>query len=108
MTVTIIHIGGTTKLCTFDGFDPPRPWVRLRYPNGGGLWAFALAHGGIEAKRGTLPEWRISDEDLTTLRALARDGGISFRSVPFARAQQQRPGKPRKPVPQKQLELFDK
>jgi hypothetical protein len=36
MNVTIIHIGGTEKLCELESFDAPRPWVRLRYPNGGG------------------------------------------------------------------------
>lgn len=112
MTVTIIHLGGVTKECELEGFDPPRPWVRLRYPGGGGLWAFSLAHGGIEAKRNTLPEWRITDADLITIRRLAKEQGIKFSAVPFARAkalhEKQRPGAPRKKVSQKQLGLFDK
>lgn len=106
MKITIVHLGGTEKICEFDDFDPPRPWVKLRYPCGGGVWAFALAHGGIEAKRATLPEWRITDADLATLRAMAREAGIHFATVPFARGQARRPVKPRKPPPQKQLELF--
>jgi len=106
VNVTIVHLGGTEKVCEFSGYDAPRPWVRLRYPSGGGLWSFSLAHGGIESKRGTLPEWRIADPDLATLRAEAKGLGITFRSVPFARGQLQRPGKPRKNTPQRQLELF--
>lgn len=106
MSIAIVHLGGTTKTCELEGFDPPRPWVRLRYPNGGGIFAFALAHGGIESKRGTLPEWRIEEADLALLRAEARAAGIRFATVPFARGQSLRPTKPRKPASQKQLELF--
>ncbi|HYQ30394.1 MAG TPA: hypothetical protein VER04_24360 [Polyangiaceae bacterium] len=108
MNVTIIHIGGTEKLCSFESFDAPRPWIRLRYPNGGGVWSFALAHGGIEAKRGTMPEWRISDADLATLRAEAKALDIKFTVVPFARSQRVKPGAPRKKTPQKQMGLFEK
>lgn len=108
MTVTIVHIGGTEKLCELECFDAPRPWIRLRYPNGGGVWSFALAHGGIEAKRGTMPEWRISDDDLATLRADAKALGIKFAIVPFARGQQVKPKSPRKKTPQKQMGLFEK
>jgi len=106
MNIRIVHLGGTEKVCEFDGFDGPRPWARLRYPNGGGVWAFALAHGGIEAKRGTLPEWRIAEVDLAMLRAEGRAAGLHFATVPFARGKAARPVKPRKAPPQKQLELF--
>lgn len=109
MNVTIVHLGGSTKLCDFDCFDAPRPWIRLRYPNGGGIWSFALAHGGIESKRGTMPEWRISDDDLATLRAAAKDLNIKFNTVPFARSQPAaRPKAPREKTDQKTLELFTK
>lgn len=106
MNITIVRLGGTTKQCEFEGFDTPRPWVRLRYPGGAGIWAFALAHGGIEAKRGTLPEWRIAEADLAVLRALGRAEKLRFATVPFARGQLVRPTKPRKQPSQKQLELF--
>ncbi len=106
--VKIVHIGGTEKLTEFVGFDAPRPWIRLRYPGGGGIWSFALAHGGIEAKRGTLPEWRIDDAALDELRAEAKTAGIKFNTVPFARGQHVKPKAPRKKTEQKQLGLFEK
>lgn len=36
MKVTIVHVGGVEKVVDFESFDAPRPWIRLRYPNGGG------------------------------------------------------------------------
>lgn len=112
MKVTIIHLGGSTKKCDLEEFDAPRPWVRLRYPGGGGVWAFSLAHGGIESKRNTLPEWRITDADLVTVRQLAKEQDIKFSAVPFKRAkmlhEKQKPGAPRRKASQKQLDLFDK
>jgi hypothetical protein len=72
------------------------------------VWSFALAHGGIEAKRGTMPEWRIGDDDLATLRAEAKALDIKFNVVPFARSQRVKPGAPRTKTPQKQMELFQK
>lgn len=55
-----------------------------------------------------MPEWRIGDDDLATLRAEAKGLGIKFNTVPFARGQQAKPKSPRKKTPQKQMELFEK
>lgn len=107
MTLTIVHIGGTSKEVEWVDFDAPRPWVRVRYPGGGGLFVFSLAHGGIECKRKELPQWRLSDPDLATLRAQAKALGIKFTAVPFARGRlKPLPGSPRKKPDQRQMELF--
>jgi len=44
MNIRIVHLGGTEKVCEFDGFDTPRPWARLRYPNGGGVLYTSSKH----------------------------------------------------------------
>lgn len=106
MVITIVHIGGSEKRVEFEGFDAPRPWARCRYPMGGGVYSFALSHGGIECKRGLTPEWRISDSDLAEPRALAKAEKIRFSVAPFAAYQALKPRAPRKKTEQKTLELF--
>lgn len=108
MILTIEHLGGATKHIEFEGFDAPRPWIRGRYPNGGGVYRFALAHGGIEHKRGEHPEWFILEGELETLREQARELKIKFSSKPRVKYQQLKPTKPRAKAPPKQAELFAK
>lgn len=106
MKVTIVHVGGVEKVVDFESFDAPRPWIRLRYPNGGGLFSFALSHGGIECKRSLTPEWRVSDADLEALREQARAEKIKFTEKRYAPYQRTLPGAPKKKTDQKTLELF--
>lgn len=80
------------------------PGFSFAIPEGGGLFSFALAHGGIECKRSLTPEWRVSDADLETLRELAREAKIKFTVARYV--QRSLPGAPKKKTPQKQVELF--
>ena len=106
MLVTIIHIGGTEKIVEFEGFDAPRPWARLRFPAGAGLFNFALAHGGIECKRTGTPDWRISEADLEAIRAEARGQKIKFAVKPWVPYRRTLPGAPKKKTDQRTLSLF--
>lgn len=106
MKFKIEHLGGSKKEVEFIDLDAPRPWIRVRYPNGGGIFSFALAHGGIEHKRGEFPEWFIPEAKLEELRELARDAKIKFSPSPRPKFQQLKPSKPRKKTEQKQLGLF--
>lgn len=106
MKITIIHFGGTEKLVELESFAAPRPWVCLRYPGGGGLFSFALAHGGIECKRSLTPEWRICEAELETLREQARALKIKFTVVEYRPHVRAKPGAPLKKTPQEQVELF--
>lgn len=107
MKLTIIHISGSEKTVEFVGFDAPRPWIRVRYPNGGGVFSFAFAHGAIEHKRGESPQWFLAEDNLETLRGVAREAKIAFSPVPKTHAVNQlRPRRPRKKTDQKQLDLF--
>jgi len=106
MLVTIIHVGGTEKVVDFESFDAPRPWARLRFPAGAGLFNFALAHGGIECKRSKTPDWRICEADLETIRAEARAQKIKFTVKPWVPYRRSLPGAPRKKTDQRTLSLF--
>lgn len=106
MVVTIIHVGGTEKAVDFEGFDAPRPWARLRFPAGAGLYNFALAHGGIECMRTQTPDWRICEADLETIRTAARAQKIKFAVKPWAPFRRTPPGRPRKKTDQRTLSLF--
>lgn len=107
MKITIVHLSGTRKLVEFDHFDKPRPWAIVRYPNGGGLFSFALAHGGIECKRGTHPQWRVATEDLAKLREMATLEKVKFAVVRWAPHAKMAPRAPKKKTAQKQLGLFE-
>lgn len=100
MKVTIVHVGGTEKEVEFESFDAPRPWIRLRCPGGGGLFSFALAHGGIECGRKLTPEWRVSDADLETLRAMALAEKVKFAVKAYAPYRHTLPGAPKKKTDQ--------
>jgi hypothetical protein len=107
MKLTIIHVGGSEKTVEFESFDAPRPWIRVRYPKGAGIFSFALAHGAIEHKRGESPQWFLAEDDLEKLRVAAREARIMFSPVPKNHAVSQlRPRRPRKKTDQKQLDLF--
>lgn len=108
MKVTIVHLGGSRKLVEFEGFDAPRPWIRLRYPNGGGgLFSFGLAHGNIECKRSEHPQWRIATKDLATLREMATLEKVKFTVVRWAKHHAVKPRAPKKKTAQKQIGLFN-
>lgn len=107
MNVTIVHTGGSEKSVEFIGFDAPRPWIRVRYPNGGGVFSFALAHGAIEAKRSEHPQWRIAPKDLAKLRELATAEKVKFTIVRWAKYHAVKPRAPRRKTEQKQLGLFE-
>jgi hypothetical protein len=102
MKIRIVHFGGTEKLTEFEDITSTG-WAQLRYPGGAGCWQFSLHHGAIETKRGVAPEWRLHEEDLETLRTLAKERKVSIRK-PRA---PMRPRKPRKLAPSKQAVLFE-
>lgn len=106
MNVTIIHVGGTEKVVDFESFDAPRPWARLRYPGGAGLYNLALAHGGIECKRSQTPDWYINPIDLEAIRDQARALKIKFTVKEWAPYRRQLPGAPKKKLVQRTLPLF--
>lgn len=102
MKLTIIHFGGTRKTVELEDITP-QGWVQVRYPNGGGCYRFALAHGNIETKRGVSPEWRLDAADLAQLKEQAVALKIKTRKPPAPG----RPRRPRKKAPSKQAELFE-
>ena len=101
--LTIVHLGGTEKTVEFEGLIPTGGWVQVRYPNGGGCYSFALAHGGIEAKRGEPATWRLADSDLEAARALAKIEKVKWRKPRCPG----RPKKPRTKAMSKQIGMFE-
>lgn len=102
MKITIFHFGGTRKIVELEDITPTG-WAQVRYPNGGGCYRFALAHGRMERARGEESRWALDPGDLEKLRELARERNIKWRK-PRAPGG---PTKPRATAPSKQVGLFD-
>lgn len=95
--VTLVHRNGSTRrvpvIRTDLGAHPPVIEIRFGFA---GVFIANLTHGWLDSG-----DWRISEGDLDTLRALALDAGHVIWSMPRS------PGRPRKPrapaaVPAKQ------